>query len=737
MSLSKSSSSSMPATPAIKNNNNKTIASPRSSMQAARATGQWTLTSDQAFELANDKSNVSLVLLPYLPLLQKSFDQLSTAGLFHRRKEMKLLLLRNRIAASPWSIKLSSQQPHQGPKSPLDIPEILEQILILLDERTIRSTTRFVCKLWFVVSRRLALWEVCWDDTRDPFAGLDLVLARLPRAGALSWGASESKRSWKKLEKVLKGMANQQGGKQHCSEKLEDIDSSSEVISAIQQQQDPLAVPLRQLRFHGKGNYIEYLDTILPSLWALTSLSLTFVNKFEVNPVLEACPNLKRLHLEGYNHPSELTEIQVCASKGALPVMTYLKTLALRDVYIPIPTLELLLRAATTTLIELKLVRLVTRIGPLTFGNTAADVEHTSKLIQFFSNLDTTSLLPHLRSLHVSPKTNSISQRHSVFGALIKPGPSNISEWGFCLDDASPFLFTRLQTVGRVVTTLDLTHGVTPNNNDLVHLRLHTFLCNAPALVHLKAPRVHIAPLDLCLFGSDATPTVDTRRLWTCRHLETLQIGLYHRPDTAPEANEPQRARVVFGYLSRVLPKLRVLELNLSSTNLQLETGFCLLARMQGLEQLRVVLMGSVFYWSKKPDLDWMADTRTVSRCLRAKWNWQQGRATARWKGEIDAELEVVKARKRQLLVASLLATEQSVSETLREDAQWETQGLLTDVKQVLDEIKSGKLKCPWPKLCNFRIYVARSAEDGLEEMIQAVRPGIDMSDNCEHVSSF
>ncbi|KFH61904.1 hypothetical protein MVEG_12238 [Podila verticillata NRRL 6337] len=68
MSLSKSSSSSMPATPAIKNNN-KTIASPRSSMQAARATGQWTLTSDQAFELANDKSNVSFVLLPYLPLL--------------------------------------------------------------------------------------------------------------------------------------------------------------------------------------------------------------------------------------------------------------------------------------------------------------------------------------------------------------------------------------------------------------------------------------------------------------------------------------------------------------------------------------------------------------------------------------------------------------------------------------------------------------------------------------------
>ncbi|KAF8987500.1 hypothetical protein BGZ52_004261 [Haplosporangium bisporale] len=625
MSLSKSSSSSMPATPAIKNNN-KTIASPRSSMQAARATGI---------------------------------------------------------------------------KSPLDIPEILEQILILLDERTIRSTTRFVCKLWFVVSRRLALWEVCWDDTRDPFAGLDLVLARLPRAGALSWGTSESKRSWEKLEKVLKGMANQQGGKQHCSEKLEDIDSSSEDISAIQQQQDPLAVPLRQLRFHGKGNYIEYLDTILPSLWALTSLSLTFVNKFEVNPVLEACPNLKRLRLEGYNHPSELTEIQVSASKGALPVMTYLKTLALRDVYIPIPTLELLLRAATTTLIELKLVRLVTRIGPLTFGNTAADVEHTSKLTQFFSNLDTTSLLPHLRSLHVSPKTNSISQRHSVFGALIKPGPSNISEWGFCLDDASPFLFTRLQTVGGVVTTLDLTHGVTPNNNDLVRLRLHTFLCNAPALVHLKAPRVHIAPLDLCLFGSDATPTVDTRRLWACRHLETLQIGLYHRPDTAPEANEPQRARVVFGYLSRVLPKLRVLELNLSSTNLQLETGFCLLARMQGLEQLR------------------------------------QGRATARWKGELDAEVEVVKARKRQLLVASLLATEQSVSEILREDAQWETQGLLTDVKQVLDEIKSGKLKCPWPKLCNFRIYVARSAEERLEEMIQAVRPGIDMSDNCEHVSSF
>lgn len=68
MSLSKSSS--MPATPATKNNiSNKTVASPRSSMQTARPTGQWTLTSDQAFESTTDNSSVPFVLLPYLPLL--------------------------------------------------------------------------------------------------------------------------------------------------------------------------------------------------------------------------------------------------------------------------------------------------------------------------------------------------------------------------------------------------------------------------------------------------------------------------------------------------------------------------------------------------------------------------------------------------------------------------------------------------------------------------------------------
>ncbi|KAF9301495.1 hypothetical protein BGZ74_006632 [Mortierella antarctica] len=652
MSLSKSSS--MPATPATKNNiSNKTVASPRSSMQTTRPTGQWTLTSDQAFE-------------PVCTL--------------DRSTQMKLLSFRNRIPVSPWGTKLSSK-PYSGPQSPLDIPEILEKILLLLDERTIRNTVRFVCKLWFVVSRRLALWEVAWDDNRDPFADLESFL------------------------------------------------------------RDPLAITLRQLRLYGKSNYIEYLDTILPSLWALISLSLTFVKKFEINPLLESCPNLQRLRLEGYNHPSELTEIQLSESKGVFPVMPCLKTLFLRDVYIPIPTLERILKLAAPTLTGLKLIRLVTRLGPLTFVNTPADTEHTNQLTQFFSSLDTT-LLPHLHTLHLSPKTNGMSQRHSCILALIKPGVSRITEWGFCIDDASPFLFTRLQTVGNVITTLDLTHGITPTNNDLVRLRLHAFLCNAPSLLHLKAPRVHIAPLDLLLFRESVTaeePAIDdaTTKIWACRRLQTLEIGLYHHPDTASsnDEDEARRARIVFGFLSRVLPQLRVLELNMSSTNLQLSTGFCLLARMARLEQVRVVLMGSVFYWSKKPDLGWMADPRKVGRCMRAKWGWQQGQVTARWKDAVETEVEVIKSRRAHLRVFWNLGD----NTTLREDAQWETQGLLTDVKQVLDEIKDGgwKKTGPWPKLCNFRIYVARSVEKGMEEMIQAVRPGIDMSSDYEQLPLF
>ncbi|KAG0083839.1 hypothetical protein BGZ92_010421 [Podila epicladia] len=667
MSLSKSSS--VPAIPAtnINTNNNKTVASPRSSMQTARPT------------------------------------------------------------VSPWGTKLSSE-PHSGPKSPLDIPEILERILLLLDERTIRNTTRFVCKLWFVVSSRLALWEVAWDDNREPLADLDSVLVRLPRAGALTWGVSDSKRSWAKLEKVLKDKANRD--RQPCSrlERVDEIDPNSEDVSVMQSQRDPLTVSLRQLRLYGKSNYIEYLDTILPSLWALTSLSLTFVNKFEINPLLESCPSLQRLRLEGYNHPSELTEIQVSESKGVLPVMTRLKTLFLRDVYIPIPTLERLLKLAAPTLVELKLIRLITWLVPLTtlhFGHTPAVTEHTNQLTQFFSTLDTT-LLPHLHTLHLSPKTNSMSQRQSCILALIKPNVSRIKEWGFCLDDASPFLFARLQTVGHVITSLDLTHGITPTNNNLVRLRLHAFLCNAPSLLYLKD-------------GPSAAraSAVDVTKIWACRRLQTLEIGMDNRVDTdsSSDEDEARRARVLFGFLSRVLPQLRVLELNMSSTNLQLNTGFCLLARLAQLEQVRVVLMGSVFYWSKKPDLGWMADPRKVGRCMRAKWNWQQGQVTARWKDAVMSEVELIKVRRVQLRAFWNLGDNTIV----RKDAQWENQGLLTDVKQVLDDIKDGKMKKtgPWPKLYNFRIYVARSVETGMEEMIQAVRPGIDMSSDYDQIPPF
>ncbi|KAG0286235.1 hypothetical protein BGZ96_009614 [Linnemannia gamsii] len=82
--------------------------------------------------------------------------------------------------------------------------------------------------------------------------------------------------------------------------------------------------------------------------------------------------------------------------------------------------------------------------------------------------------------------------------------------------------------------------------------------------------------------------------VWKCHNLETLHIGFQISGGWGTR-HQPEQSRVVFGYIARVLPQLRELQLHTYSGDqvfpfqkLRLSGGFCLLAKLQYLERLKI-----------------------------------------------------------------------------------------------------------------------------------------------------
>lgn len=257
----------------------------------------------------------------------------------------------------------------------------------------------------------------------------------------------------------------------------------------------------------------------------------------------------------------------------------------------------------------------------------------------------------------------------------------------------------------------------------LVHSGLHTFLCSAPLLLHLKTDLVWCSAEWLDLFpesnlhsfkhtadaagrnsdrsGVSNTTTDRSPRVWACRDLQTLVLsftlsdGNHGRQLTAPAS------RVVFGYLSRVCPKLKQLYIGLGDLALDIASGLCLLSRMKRLEVVVVRMSGGARpVWLERLDLSWMAKyPPSPWRKLFRRWEYKK------WDQTLKDEEELIRRREAYLRPSS-----SSVINTQSFDMTFVYPlvhlGTLTDVKKCLDEMADkGQYQC-WPRL---RLFCAEA----------------------------
>ncbi|KAG0353495.1 hypothetical protein BG005_007236 [Podila minutissima] len=238
---------------------------------------------------------------------------------------------------------------------------------------------------------------------------------------------------------------------------------------------------------------------------------------------------------------------------------------------------------------------------------------------------------------------------------------------------------------------------------DLMNTGLHTFLCNAPLLRELKAilvtcssDRLDPFPWDLKAEPRQRSNWNNTSvsrepRVWACRNLETLELHFTQSHSVtvskAPRKLVARDVRVVFGYLSRVCPKLRKVHLGLDSARLDLQSGLCLAARLKSLEKLTIEMPGKMSRWSSGLDLSWL-DPPQFQEVTTPFHQWEM----RNWGPLLQQEQELVERREAFLKQDKTVAVSRGGEYRFADFSQsLALLGTLADVNNCLMQIAESK----------------------------------------------
>ncbi|KAG0293783.1 hypothetical protein BGZ96_002301 [Linnemannia gamsii] len=310
-------------------------------------------------------------------------------------------------------------------------------------------------------------------------------------------------------------------------------------------------------------------------------------------------------------------------------------------------------------------------------------------------------LLEHIKQLRLQ----LLSFHISVYAARtqdLKPDAilsvcPKATEWTFWTVGLTDTISQELSLLSNNVTALDLLWDA--GSDSRWGSALHQYLCQSPHLLHLRAPRTRFQikhldlhnrlPIPLNGYGSNL---VHPPGIWCCRMLRTLHVSFEW--NTNYFGKGPTAARVVFGYLSRVCPRLEELQLASkrrdpyeSKLLLGLEGGVCLLASLRHLESLRI---GSSFHHFNLEawELSWMTTSGLNLDHRRAR----QARM-ASWETEI---LQEERDDAKSTRVEETAAVGESSGTAAAGDANLKEElrnlGKKVDVRLMLEQIDSGNL---------------------------------------------
>ncbi|KAG0258322.1 hypothetical protein BGZ95_005007, partial [Linnemannia exigua] len=601
---------------------------------------------------------------------------------------------------------------------------ILVIIFSHLTDETLRNSVAPVCRLWLQAVRNVLVREVVWYSEWD-FVQLSRVLCNLAGAERLVCYYPFTKHSaesllveaLQKLETANQQQLNQNGREISGEAQEQEQDRSSR--SSKQPQQSQLVyhknVPLQYLELVTTQFSSTPLDRF-PFPSTLTTLKLTlvrgYVKDFSLTKILTMCPLLIAfqakllststitVHLEPFERTSEQEE---------QPRPLVLRSLILQGLRLELARIRSLL-SLTPQLKELKLIDMA--MGwPYVWS-------------PLFTYLQTLPI--KLESTHFSYNNRASHETEMETKTTLQSKTSEWSLWGL---DVQTTLLQSLELSTNLVTKLELhwshrpqSYGSACHGPDLSLAPniIHNFLCNSPHLVHVKIVKSVFMIRNMDLFGrrtfGDLTAEKETVTgyldpesgnssasghpgIWQCRNLKTLQFEINAHLDVVPLSFAVQ-SRILFGYISRVCPKLEDLHISWPSVcvynnrngvsytprlSLQLEGGICLLARLKSLRRLKI----EEYYLCQGPnceiyELNWMVAAG------RDYWSRRRRQdILSQWRAKEAEEHRLDKERMRRGGLPSLEPVSQSKEDVaIAKDLQ--NLGLLMDVRNAVKEIDSG-----------------------------------------------
>lgn len=668
-------------------------------------------------------------------------------------------------------------------RSPLHIPELLDHTFSFLSDFTITHTVILVCRQWLHVGQHRIVREQVWQSSFFKF-GRDALLEKIGRVDRLCSYYSENYVNICPMEVLWRALGER--SREHRfldweQRRLQQRQQPSTGSGYIKpwltpeeaEDEDTAVLPLKELRLHGYMD-LSNLKEVLPALAHLTSLEIwtVHIGFLSMLDILESCPLLQRLCIDSSAPVGRVligpwfTPARINPRNGQTRRQTplALRSLVLRNVSVPQSCLETLI-TLTPHLRELILVIKEFFHAEYQSGDAiaiaAANVEAAKRVREFVK-------LHHpgtLRSFFFSPPYSVSTFSTDTIQDWIQdsPAPHSSLDWTFEGPELTPHIITHITTlVPNTITTLHIL-GACPD--------LHNYLCASPHLLHLMAPKsaiqvehldIHFRstqghpPLPLPPLPSTTTSTTTAAasgsynqlpKIWACRRLKTLHIAVFSPMPTA------SFSRLVFGYISRVCPKLQDLEIHgpeyLYQFNeewrtadshrricVRLESGLCLLSRLKDLERLVVGTVDSFVLcdfgvscsynrdegedqeYVMAAEFDWMvpAGHSTNRRDARNAWI-SSPKSSGCWTKKLEAEeaKEVVRRQNYQQFLMDqgkdFMVQQGATSEG--GDAELakslEDIGLLRDVKQMLEEMDKDaydkdEYRC-WPHLHRLSIY--------------------------------
>ncbi|KAF9997383.1 hypothetical protein BGZ79_008923 [Entomortierella chlamydospora] len=494
--------------------------------------------------------------------------------------------------------------------SPFDIPELQRIIFSFMTPRTVQVCLS-VCRQWYNVAKPYLLTQepVIWRGDPEQKVEYQQQLSRhlsLTRAIVIQKPSPYSLNNYRNVPP--------EGSKQW----FDLLGQLEKMVAENRLQVNNLSV-IRALKV--ETQLLPLLNITGPLLTTLTVENMKHPH-VPLDRILVLCPRLRALHVKttgaacyqtSYPHRSRPEH-----ERPLLPNKLPLRSLTLEYMGIEEAAIMRLL-SSCPDLEELQLLS-PSDLNPKNIFNRVIDSSYPplKELVMFIEDSFLREIAlrcPDLKKVYFSYFSNR-TWRTSCLTFFPK-----VTHWIIPRLLVDYQILRSLKSFGIMLTTLEIVGWAAFDGIFASHL--HQFMCESPQLLHLIAPSIGFDTVWFDLEGIlDTSESLHSkhnghwdpevvgnaiepfhRKIWSCRGLRTLRLTFRSRDEDTGKA---EGARIIFGYIARVCPRLQDLSINCQELDLSLGGGFCLLSKLHDLRRLEISTHAK--YLTGPWNVDWVVE---------------------------------------------------------------------------------------------------------------------------------